>query len=158
MICDLAASNTKRHLTQVPLVDQYKSQLSLGGARLVISRRTVNTKPICGWLHHLQKFMNPQALAEAVAEGLKEAGCEVDTPNTNDGRYDVTQFPHAARRLCGLWLAGLLLLRSGQPQAVHGRPLHRRRAQGDAGTQGQAVRALLLARRRGSRARWDGSV
>ena len=121
MICDLAASNTKRHLTQVPLVDQYKSQLSLGGARLVISRRTVNTKPICGWLHHLQKFMNPQALAEAVAEGLKEAGCEVDTPNTNDGRYDVTQFPHAARRLCGLWLAGLNLLRGRQSQAVHGR-------------------------------------
>jgi hypothetical protein len=32
-------------------------------------------------------------MAEAVAEGLREAGCEVDSFNTNDGRFDVTQFP-----------------------------------------------------------------
>jgi multimeric flavodoxin WrbA len=32
-------------------------------------------------------------MAEAVAEGLREAGCEVDLFNTNDGRYDVSQFP-----------------------------------------------------------------
>jgi flavorubredoxin len=32
-------------------------------------------------------------MAEAVAEGLREAGCEVDLFNTNDGRYDITQFP-----------------------------------------------------------------
>jgi multimeric flavodoxin WrbA len=32
-------------------------------------------------------------MAEAVAEGLREAGCEVDVFNTNDGRFDITQFP-----------------------------------------------------------------
>jgi hypothetical protein len=32
-------------------------------------------------------------MAEAVAEGLKEAGCEVDLFNTNEGRFDITQFP-----------------------------------------------------------------
>ena len=32
-------------------------------------------------------------MTEAVAEGLREAGCEVDIFNTNDGRYDITQFP-----------------------------------------------------------------
>ena len=32
-------------------------------------------------------------MAEAVAEGLRGAGCEVDLFNTNDGRYDITQFP-----------------------------------------------------------------
>ena len=44
-------------------------------------------------LYHSQEFMNTQVMAEAVAEGLKEAGCEVDLFNTNDGRYDITQFP-----------------------------------------------------------------
>ena len=37
--------------------------------------------------------MNTILMAEAVAEGLREAGCEVDLFNTNDGRYDITQFP-----------------------------------------------------------------
>jgi flavorubredoxin len=32
-------------------------------------------------------------MAEAVAEGLREAGCEVDTFNTNEGRYDISRFP-----------------------------------------------------------------
>ena len=32
-------------------------------------------------------------MAEAVAEGLREAGCEVDLFNTNDGRFDIAQFP-----------------------------------------------------------------
>jgi flavorubredoxin len=32
-------------------------------------------------------------MAEAVAEGLREAGVEVDLFNTNDGRFDITQFP-----------------------------------------------------------------
>ena len=32
-------------------------------------------------------------MAEAVAEGLREAGCEVDVFNTNEGRFDVTLFP-----------------------------------------------------------------
>ena len=32
-------------------------------------------------------------MAKAVAEGLRELGCEVDLFNTDDGRFDVTQFP-----------------------------------------------------------------
>ena len=32
-------------------------------------------------------------MAEAVAKGLRAARCEVDLFNTNDGRYDITQFP-----------------------------------------------------------------
>jgi flavorubredoxin len=44
-------------------------------------------------LYHSQEFGNTAAMASAVAEGLREAGCEVDSFNTNDGRYDVTQFP-----------------------------------------------------------------
>jgi flavorubredoxin len=32
-------------------------------------------------------------MAEAVAEGLRQAGCEVDLFNTNDCRYDIAQFP-----------------------------------------------------------------
>ena len=44
-------------------------------------------------LYHSQEFGNTAPMAEAVAEGLKAAGCEVDIFNTNDGRYDVTQFP-----------------------------------------------------------------
>jgi len=43
-------------------------------------------------LFHSQEFMNTAAMAEAVAEGLRESGCEVDLFNTNDGRYDITQF------------------------------------------------------------------
>jgi flavorubredoxin len=31
-------------------------------------------------------------MAEAVAEGLREAGCEVDLFNTNNGRYDIAHF------------------------------------------------------------------
>ena len=44
-------------------------------------------------LYHSQEFGNTAAMAEAVAEGLRDAGCEVDSFNTNEGRYDVTQFP-----------------------------------------------------------------
>ena len=44
-------------------------------------------------LYHSQEFGNTAPMAEAVAEGLREAGCEVDTFNTNDGRFDITQFP-----------------------------------------------------------------
>ena len=44
-------------------------------------------------LYHSQEFGNTKPMAEAVAEGLKEAGCEVDLFNTDDGRYDVTKFP-----------------------------------------------------------------
>ena len=44
-------------------------------------------------LYHSQEFGNTKIMAEAVAEGLKAAGLEVDIFNTNDGRFDVTQFP-----------------------------------------------------------------
>ena len=44
-------------------------------------------------LFHSQEHMNTLPMAEAVAEGLREAGCQVDLFNTNDGRYDITQFP-----------------------------------------------------------------
>jgi len=44
-------------------------------------------------LYHSQEFGNTAAMAKAVAEGLRDAGCEVDLFNTNEGRYDVTQFP-----------------------------------------------------------------
>ena len=44
-------------------------------------------------LYHSQEFGNTDLMAEAVAEGLRSAGCEVDTFNTDEGRYDVTQFP-----------------------------------------------------------------
>ena len=35
--------------------------------------------------------MNTLPMGEAVAEGLREAGCEVDLFHTNDGRFDITQ-------------------------------------------------------------------
>lgn len=44
-------------------------------------------------LYHSQEFGNTAPMAEAVAEGLKSAGLEVDVFNTNDGRFDVTKFP-----------------------------------------------------------------
>ena len=44
-------------------------------------------------LYHSQEFGNTAAMAEAVAAGLREGGCEVDLFNTNDGRYDMTRFP-----------------------------------------------------------------
>ena len=44
-------------------------------------------------LYHSQEFGNTAAMAKAVAEGLQEPGCEVDLFNTDDGRFDVTQFP-----------------------------------------------------------------
>ena len=43
-------------------------------------------------LYHSQEFRNTAAMAEAVAEGLRQAGAEVDLFNTNDGRFDVTTF------------------------------------------------------------------
>ena len=44
-------------------------------------------------LYHSQEFGNTAAMAEAVAEGLRDAGCEVDLFNTDDGRYDMNEFP-----------------------------------------------------------------
>ena len=43
-------------------------------------------------LYHSQEFGNTGKMAEAVARGLREAGCEVDTHNTNEGRFDVDGF------------------------------------------------------------------
>jgi flavorubredoxin len=43
-------------------------------------------------LYHSQEYGNTAPMAEAVADGLREAGCEVDLFNTNDGRFDITQF------------------------------------------------------------------
>jgi flavorubredoxin len=44
-------------------------------------------------LYHSQEYMNTAAMAEAVAEGLREAGCEIALFNTNDSRFDVSEFP-----------------------------------------------------------------
>ena len=44
-------------------------------------------------LYHSQERGNTAAMAEAVAEGLRDAGCEVDSFNTDDGRFNVKQFP-----------------------------------------------------------------
>ena len=44
-------------------------------------------------LYHSQEFGNTGAMAEAVAEGLRTAGYETTLFNTDEGRYDVTQFP-----------------------------------------------------------------
>jgi len=44
-------------------------------------------------LYHSQEFGNTAAMAEAVAEGLRAAGCTVDMHNTDNGRFDITQFP-----------------------------------------------------------------
>jgi flavorubredoxin len=44
-------------------------------------------------LYHSQEHGNTAAMAEAVAEGLRDAGCEVDSFNTNDGRFDIQRFP-----------------------------------------------------------------
>ena len=44
-------------------------------------------------IYHSQEFGNTAAMAEAVAEGLRAAGVEVDLFNTDEGRFDITQFP-----------------------------------------------------------------
>ncbi len=44
-------------------------------------------------MYHSQEFGNTAVMAEAVSDGLREAGCEVDLFNTNGGRFDVTRFP-----------------------------------------------------------------
>lgn len=52
-------------------------------------------------LYHSQEYGNTAAMAEAVAEGLRTAGCEAVLFNTNDGRYDVTEFPEYDRAAFG---------------------------------------------------------
>ena len=44
-------------------------------------------------LYHSQEYGNTKLMADAIAEGLKESGCEVTVFNTNDGRFDITSFP-----------------------------------------------------------------
>lgn len=44
-------------------------------------------------LYHSQEYGNTQRMAEAVAEGLRAAGVEVELFNTNEGRFDVSRFP-----------------------------------------------------------------
>jgi flavorubredoxin len=44
-------------------------------------------------LYHSQEFGNTAEMAKAVAGGLRESGYEVDSFNTNDGRFDVSNFP-----------------------------------------------------------------
>jgi len=44
-------------------------------------------------LYHSQEFGNTGFMAEAVAEGLRSSGCDVDLFNTDEGRYDITLFP-----------------------------------------------------------------
>ncbi|MDD4875891.1 MAG: flavodoxin domain-containing protein [Dehalococcoidales bacterium] len=44
-------------------------------------------------LYHSQEFGNTAIMAEAVAEGLRDAGCEVDLFNTNEGRFNMVDFP-----------------------------------------------------------------
>mgnify|MGYP001044993537 CR=1 FL=1 len=44
-------------------------------------------------LYHSQEYGNTERMAEAIAQGLKESGCEVTRFNTNDGRFDITSFP-----------------------------------------------------------------
>jgi NAD(P)H dehydrogenase (quinone) len=44
-------------------------------------------------LYHSQQHGNTEKMAEAVAEGLRSAGCEVTTHNTNDIRYPIEDYP-----------------------------------------------------------------
>jgi len=45
-------------------------------------------------LYHSQQHGNTGRMAEAVAEGLREAGMQVVMFNTNEDRMDITTFPH----------------------------------------------------------------
>ena len=47
-------------------------------------------------LYHSQEYGNTAAMAKALAEGLRAAGCDVDLFNTNEGRFDITRFPQYA--------------------------------------------------------------
>ncbi|MGD0802473.1 MAG: flavodoxin domain-containing protein [Candidatus Bathyarchaeia archaeon] len=44
-------------------------------------------------LYHSQQYGNTGKMAEAVAEGLKGEKCEVTIHNTNEGRFDITEYP-----------------------------------------------------------------
>jgi NAD(P)H dehydrogenase (quinone) len=44
-------------------------------------------------LYHSQQIGNTQKMAEAVGEGLRSTGCDVSLFNTNNGRFDITNYP-----------------------------------------------------------------
>lgn len=55
--------------------------------------RAVNTNEfLLNCLIHFQEYGNTSAMAQAVAEGLRQAGAEVDMFNTNEGRFDIARF------------------------------------------------------------------
>ena len=45
-------------------------------------------------IYHSQEHGNTEAMARAVAEGIKEAGLQVVTLNTNEDRLDCSTYPH----------------------------------------------------------------
>jgi flavorubredoxin len=47
-------------------------------------------------IYHSQEHGNTEAMAQAVAEGLKEAGLQVVTLNTNQDRLDLSTYPSYA--------------------------------------------------------------
>lgn len=44
-------------------------------------------------LYHSQEYGNTKLMADAIAEGFRESGCEVTEFNTNGGRFDIATFP-----------------------------------------------------------------
>jgi NAD(P)H dehydrogenase (quinone) len=44
-------------------------------------------------LYHSQQYGNTEKMAEAVAEGLGEEGCDVTVHNANEGRFPIEDFP-----------------------------------------------------------------
>jgi flavorubredoxin len=44
-------------------------------------------------LYHSQQYGNTGKMAEAVAEGLRSAGCEVTVHNANDIRFPIEDYP-----------------------------------------------------------------
>jgi flavorubredoxin len=45
-------------------------------------------------IYHSQEHGNTEAMAQAVAEGLKESGLQVVSLNTNEDRLDCSTYPH----------------------------------------------------------------
>jgi multimeric flavodoxin WrbA len=43
-------------------------------------------------LYHSQQYGNTEAMAEAVAEGVRDAGADVTLHNANEGRFDVDRY------------------------------------------------------------------
>jgi len=49
--------------------------------------------------YHSQEHGNTQAMAEAVAEGAREAGAKIKLVNTNEHRFDPNQYRKTAAEL-----------------------------------------------------------